>query len=87
MAEKAEKPIGKVTHYYDQAMAAVIKLAKGASLKVGDNIRFEGTNTDFTQEVTSLQVDHKDVKSAKAGVDFGLKVDQPAHENSQVFKA
>ena len=87
MAEKEAKPIGKVTHFFDQAMVAVISLNKGASLKVGDSIRFEGTDTDFTQKVSSLQVDHKDVKTAKAGMDFGLKVDEPAHQNSQVFKA
>ena len=87
MAEKQAKPIGKVTHYFDQAQVAVIALAKSASLKVGDSIRFEHGDTNFTQEVGSLQVEHKDVKSVKAGEDFGLKVDQPIHENAQVFKA
>jgi len=40
----------------------------------------------FTQEVSSMQVEHKSVDSAKSGDSVGLKVDQPVKENSKVFK-
>ena len=83
----AQKTLGKVTHYYDHLGVAVIKLAKGATLKKGDKVQFKGSNTDFTQEVVSLQADHKDVDSVKAGEDFGLKVDQKVHEGNQVYTA
>ncbi|MBI3984109.1 hypothetical protein HY346_02305 [Candidatus Microgenomates bacterium] len=82
----AKKPIGKVTHYYDQAAVAVIALEKGASLKIGDEVSFIGTDTDFSQTVGSLQVDHQAVDSVKAGMDFGMKVEQKVHEHTQVFK-
>ncbi len=81
----AQKAIGKVTHYYDHLGVAVVKLDKGASLKKGDNIQFKGSGTDFTQAVDSLQLDHKDVDSVKAGDDFGLKVDKPVKDGDQVF--
>lgn len=78
-----EKPIGKVIHFYDKIGVAVLSITK--PLKVGDQIRFEGHN-EFTQEVTSLQLDHKPVDSVKAKVQFGLKVDKPVHENDLVFQ-
>lgn len=87
MAGKKEQLLGKVTHYYDHLMVAVIKLEPKTSLKKGDKIHFQGTHDDdFTQEVTSLQVEHKDLDEVKAGMDFGMKVDQKVHENTEVYK-
>ena len=83
----AQKAIGKVTHYYDQLSVAVVQLGEGTSLKKGDSVQFKGTNTDFTQAVGSLQLDHADVDSVKAGDDFGLRVEQKVHEGDQVFTA
>ncbi len=83
----AQKVLGKVTHYYDHLGVAVIKLSKGAALKKGDKVQFKGANTDFTQKVGSLQLDHKDVDAVKAGDDFGLKVDQKVHEGNTVHSA
>jgi putative protease len=81
----ADKPIGKVTHYFDKVGVAVVQLEKGTMLKKGDKIQIKGNNTDFTQTISSLQLDHQDVDSVKAGDDFGLKVDQKVHEGNQVF--
>ena len=83
----AQKAIGKVTHYYDQLSVAVVQLGEGTSLKKGDSVQFKGNNTDFTQVVGSLQLDHADVDSVKAGDDFGLRVEQKVHEGDQVFTA
>ena len=85
MAAK-EKVLGKVTHYYDKIMVAVIELAKGAGLKKGDQIKIKGNQTDFSQAVNSLQVEHKDVEKVKAGESFGMKVDQPVNEGDSVYK-
>lgn len=82
-----QKTIGKVTHYYDHLGVAVVKLAKSASLKTGDQIQIKGNKTDLTQTVGSLQVNHADVEAVKAGDDFGVKVDQPVREGDQVYKA
>jgi len=88
MAENTkEQLIGKVTHYYDRAGVAVIKLEPKSSLKKGDTIHFVGAHEDFTQQVASLQINHQDVEEVKSGEDFGLKVDQKVHENTKVYKA
>lgn len=86
-AAKVEKPIGRVSHYFDHIKVAVINLEKGKSLKVGDSIRVEGGELNFTQEIASLQVEHEDVKKVSAGDDFGTKVKKPVHEGYRVYQA
>jgi translation elongation factor EF-1alpha len=82
MAE--EKPIGEVTHYYNKIGVAVVKLTAG-SLKVGQTIHIQGHSTDFVQEVSSMEIQHKNIQEAKVGDEFGLKVDQPARGGDKVY--
>lgn len=83
--EKSEgKLIGKITHYFGNIDVGVIKLSD--KLKVGDNIRIIGGETDFTQAVESMEVDHEKIKEAKKGNSVGLKVDEKVHEGYKVYK-
>ncbi len=79
------KKIGKITHYYDKIGVAVVELA--TNLSVGDTIRISGHDQEFTQTVTSMQIEHKQLEKAKKGQEIGLKVDQPVKEGDQVFLA
>lgn len=82
---KEEKPIGKITHYFSNIGVAVIDLS--APLKEGDIIRIVGgENTDFEQKISSMQIDHEKVKSAKKGDSIGMKVDEKVHEGYKVYK-
>lgn len=78
------KLIGKISHYFGNISVAVIDLSD--TLKVGDNIRIIGGETDFTQEVSSMEVDHKKVDSAKKGDSVGFKVDQKVRDDYKVYK-
>ncbi len=79
------KPIGKITHYFSNIEVAVIDLT--APLKEGDSIRIAGgENTDFTQSVDSMQVEHEKVKTAKKGDSVGMKVKEKVREGYQVYK-
>lgn len=80
-----EKPIGKITHYFGKIGVGVIEIT-GGSLSVGDTIRIQGHNNDFEQVVTSMQIDHQEVATAKKGESLGLKVDQPVKEGALVYK-
>ncbi len=80
----AEKQIGEITNYFDHVKAAAIKLKAG--LKVGDSIHVTGGETDFEQEVKSMQIDRKDVKSAKKGDEIGIVVDEKVRKGYKVFK-
>lgn len=83
MAE--QKPIGKVTHYFNKINVAIVKFNK--TIEVGAEIRFKGAHTDFVQKIDSIQHDHKEIKSAKKGLEVGIKVDEKVHENDNVFEA
>ena len=79
-----EKLIGKVSHYFSQIEVAAMKLE--APLSVGDTIRFEGGETDFTQEVSSMQKEHEEVEEAKKGDEIGMKVKEKVREGYRVYK-
>jgi len=83
MATTKVKPIGKVTHYFDHIGVAVLGLS--GKISVGDTVKFTGHNADFTQSVTSLQINHQAVESAKKGDEVAIKVDQPVKEGVEVF--
>mgnify|MGYP001586031628 FL=1 len=78
-------PIGKVVHWYDRLGVAVIKLNK--ALKVGDQIKVKRGDNEFTDTVTSMQLDHKPVNSGKKGDEVAVKVSQPAKEGAEVCAA
>jgi len=78
--------VGKVVHYFGHADVAVIKLDKG--LKKGDKIRIVGgVDTDFEQEVKSMEVDHKKIEKAKKGDEIGLKVTERVRNGYKVLMA
>ena len=77
--------IGEITHYFSNIKVAVIDLS--APLKEGDKIRIVGgEETDFEQEAASMQIDHKEVKSAQKGDSVGMKVDEKVREGYKVYK-
>ena len=78
------KLVGKVTHYFGNIGVAVIELSD--VLKVGDTIRIVGGITDFTQEVESMEIEHKKTETAKTGDSAGLKVSQKVREGYKVYK-
>jgi putative protease len=78
------KLIGKITHYFGNIGVAVIKLSD--KLKVGDTIRIIGGETDFTQTVDSMEMEHQKIEEAKKGESIGLKVDQRVREDYKVYK-
>lgn len=78
------KLIGKITHYFGHIGVGVIELTD--ALKVGDTIRIVGGETDFTQTVESMEVEHQKVTEAKNGDSVGLKVSQKVREDYKVYK-
>lgn len=76
--------IGKVTHYFNNIGVAVVEMS--GKLKAGEKIRIIGGDTDFEQEVESMEVEHQKVKEAKKGDGVGLKVSQKVHEGYKVYK-
>jgi len=81
--EKLEE-VGKISHYFSKIEVAIVDLT--APLSVGDRITMKGVTTDFEQTVESMQIEHENVKSAKAGDSIGLKVKERVREGDIVYK-
>ena len=86
MVEAEEgKLIGKVVHYFDNIGVAVIALED--NLKAGEEIRIVGgEETDFTQEVESMEVEHEKLQEAKKGSEVGMKVKEKVRDGYKVYK-
>lgn len=82
----ADKAIGTVSHYYDKINVAVINLEKG-DLKKGDTVKLTGKDgNEFTQEVSSMQIEKADIDIAKTGDEFGLKTEKEVKPKTEVIK-
>jgi len=79
-----EKKVGEVFSFFNKINVAAIKVA--ALIKVGDTIHIKGHTTDFEQKVSSMQIEGKDVKTAKKGDDIGIKVAERVRPNDIVYK-
>lgn len=80
----AEVQVGKVTHYYNKIGVAIVDVS--APFKVGDTIKISGHDQEFTQTVTSMQIEHQQIEAAKPKDVIGLKVDRPVKEKDLVYK-
>lgn len=79
-----EKEIGKVIHYFDKAGVAVVRLSD--AIKVGDAIKFKRESEEFTETISSMQVDHAAVTSGKKGDEVAIKISQKTKEGVHVYK-
>ena len=80
----AEKEIGEISNYFEHVNAAAIKLK--VPLKIGDTIHIKGGETDFEQEVDSMQINRKPIKAAKKGDEIGILVKEKVRKGYKVYK-
>ena len=79
------KKIGKITHYYGNIGVAIIELL--GKLSVGDKVKFSHGDKEIEQTIESMQMEHKDISSAKKGDVIGIKVEEKIGEGTEVFLA
>ena len=80
-----EEKVGVVTDYLNRIGVAVISLTDG-DLRVGDRVRIAGRETDLTQTVESLQIEHQAVEQALRGSEVAIKVQDRVRRHDQVFR-
>ncbi len=80
-----ERLVGAVTHYFNGPGVAVVEVTEGP-LHVGDKLHFLGHTTDFTETVTSMEVDHKKVDEATPTEEIAIQVIERTRPHDQVFK-
>lgn len=83
--EKAEKPIGEITHYFNHLSVGIVKLK--SPLSKGDKVKIKGHTTDIEQTVDEMQFNHEDIESGKKGQEIGIKVKDHVREGDEVFLA
>ncbi len=80
-----EDQIGVVVNFYPKPGVAAIDVVRGA-IKKGDLLKYRGYTTDFTEEVTSIEIENQSVEEAKAGDLIGVKVSEKVRKNDKVYK-
>ncbi|MBO7718936.1 MAG: U32 family peptidase [Methanosphaera sp.] len=76
--------IGQITNYYKKINVAELKVWE--ELKVGDTLIIQGNKTgSVTEEVTSMQVDGRNIESISNGL-VGIKFENVVRENDHVYK-
>jgi putative protease len=81
----AEEEVGVVVKFFAKPSVAALEVT-GEGIKVGDVLKYKGHTTDFTQQVTSMQIDNAAVEEAKAGDLIGIQVKERVRENDKVYK-
>lgn len=84
MAEAKLKEVGKISHFYPKINVAIVEVT--APIKVGEKILVKGGVTNFEQAVESMQIEHKNIQSAKKGNSIGMKVIDKVREGDVVYK-
>jgi len=79
-----ETKIGHITHFFNRISVAVLSLTE--KLETGDRIQILGHTTDFIQNVSSMEIEHKKVLSAGPGDEVALKVNEPVRKGDEIFK-
>jgi len=79
-----EKYIGKVIHFFPKVQVVAIELE--GKLKVGDKVKFKKGEKEHEEIITSMQIEHKDVKEAGKGEKVGVKVSEKIKEGFEVYK-
>lgn len=81
----AEKKLGVITHYFDHLGVGILKAS--GPVKVGDKVHVKGHTTDFEQEITEMQLEHKALTEAKKGQEVGVKLAKLVREGDELFLA
>ncbi len=79
-----KKLVGEISHFFDKISVGVIEVKD--TLKVGDKISIEGPQTNFTQAVASMQIEHDKIGSAKKGQSVGMKVAKEVRKKDLVYR-
>jgi hypothetical protein len=79
-----EKEIGTVSDFFAHILVAGITLSD--ALKVGDKVHIKGHTTDLDMDITSMQIDNKNVTEARKGQSIGVKVPDRVRPGDIVYK-
>lgn len=77
--------VGVVVNFYAKLGVAAVKVTRGMIQK-GDILKYKGYTTDFTEAVSSMEIENQPVEKAKEGDLVGVKVKERVRENDKVYR-
>ncbi len=80
-----EDQVAVVVNFYAKLGVAAIKVTQG-SISKGDLLKYKGHTTDFTEEVTRMEIENQVVEEGKPGDLIGVKVKERVRKNDKVYK-
>lgn len=80
----AEEQVGIVVNFYAKPGVAAVKVTRGI-IKKGDILKYKGYTTDFTEVVSSMEIENQSVERAQKGDLVGVKVKERVRENDKVY--
>lgn len=80
-----EEQVAVIVKFFAKPSVAALQVTSG-TIKKGDMLRYKGHTTDFTEAVSSLEVDNQSVDEVKVGDLVGVKVKERVRENDKVYK-
>ncbi len=79
-----KKLVGEISHFFDKISVGVVEVKD--AIRAGDKISIEGPQTNFTQTVASMQIEHDKIDTAKKGQSVGMKMAQPVRRKDLVYR-
>ena len=80
-----EEQVAVIVKFFAKPSVAALEVTNG-TIKKGDILRFKGHTTDFTEEISSMEIDNQAVDEVKVGDLVGVKVKERVRENDKVYK-
>jgi translation initiation factor IF-2 len=80
-----EEQVGVIVKFFAKPSVAAIEVTSG-TIKPGDDLKYKGHTTDFTERVGRIELDNQPIEEAKVGDLVGIKVKERVRENDKVYK-
>jgi len=80
-----EEKIGEVVKFFAKPSVAAVKITAG-EVNIGDQLKFFGHTTDFTDTLESMEVNNQRIEKAVPGDYIGVKTSDRVRPGDEVFK-
>ena len=80
-----DEQVAVIVKFFAKPSVAALEVTNG-TIKKGDILRYKGHTTDFTEEISSMEIDNQVVDEVKVGDLVGVKVKERVRENDKVYK-
>ncbi len=81
----SEDQVGVVVNFYAKPCVAAIRVISG-NIRKGDMLKYKGHTTDFSEEITSMEIENQPTEEAKVGDLVGVEIRERVRERDKVYK-